>query len=366
MRLTHSLQVIVLFLATVRLLLKDVKLALTSTPLSLFSPMAVVLNVTNRNVATASNLDALNNQPYVWYGNHWMPPPGVPLYTREDMKKAFPHFDTLWIGDSTARRAFATTFALINSTNTSISVDDLDSERILDVNKYNRKGYHEDTCRMQRHNAKLYLRKGIPEIWGARSICRRVGSHSFDFIRVDCLKDLLPIAELHWEMKRYSLIVIGIGIHDFLRISCGSLPRGNKSVDKENPFQMLEKNAITTLQAAQQMAAMMQQTNGNETSTTAVLWRTAGFNANTTQFSIDGILHLNQVSNNFIQRNKDSTNGTLRVIDWGSAVWPRSFFPEKVESDISAHYGLEARLLMAQMTTQQLMHILKHSKVPSS
>lgn len=53
-----------------------------------------------------------------------------------------------------------------------------------------------------------------------------------------------------------------------------------------------------------------------------------------------------------------SSNGTVGLVDWGSAIYPRSFPPERIEGDMGPHYGLEARLLMAQMTTQQLFNIL--------
>ncbi len=365
MRIKQWLHTNALFLAVVGLLVKDAKLTLTSSPTLSLSPEAFVPIApifANRNITRASNVDALNNQSYIWYGNHWMPPPGVPMYTREDMRKAFSQFETLWIGDSTTRRAFATTFALMSSTDTSISVDDLDHERILDVNKYDRNGYREDSCQKQRRNSKQYLQPGMAKIWGKRSICRRVGGHSFDFIRLECLNDLSKIAELLWEVKRYSLIIIGMGLFDLLVENCGSLPNMGTSTKEENSLHKLDNHTTMALQAAQQMANIMKQAHANDSSPTAVLWRTPGFHANSTQFDINNTFHLTQMSIDFIQKSKLSSN--LKVVDWGTAVWPRSFKHQRVKGDIDAHYGLEPRLLMAQMTTQELMKILERSKVP--
>ncbi len=320
------------------------------------------------------SVEALNNQTYTWYGNQWIPPPGVPLYTREEIREVFSQFDTLWIGDSTARRAYATTFALMNSTNSSISVSDLNKYEVIDVNKYFFRGMvDEDSCTTQRARANEFLQPGMVNMWTNASLCRRVGKRSFDYIRTECLKELSDISRLHSEMKRYSLVIIGMGIHDALKPQQCALgtESSNTSMAKNvrvalTPYQNLEKQAINGWQAALQIADTMKHSKANDTSPTAVLWRTSGFDSKGGQSVTERVLYLNHLSSDFLQ-NKSITpelsNGTLALVDWGASIYPRSLPPNKIEGDLSAHYGLEARMLMAQMTTQQLRIILERSKV---
>jgi hypothetical protein len=100
-----------------------------------------------------------------------------------------------------------------------------------------------------------------------------------------------------------------------------------------------------------------------------------GFSSAVSQETTDTILELNRQSiewirnseKNNIRQNPSSTAKNsikedssliLSLVDWGAAIWPRSLRPNRIQGDIAAHYGLEARLLMAQMTTQQLQRIL--------
>lgn len=346
----------------------------------------------------------LDNQTYQWYGNVWIPPVGVPLYNRYDMIRAFSQFDTLWIGDSTIRRAYGTIYALLNASQASLSVEELDHPRVLDVNKFGWKGYHENSCRVQREHSKPLVQLEKHNLYGPKSMCRHVvvagGTRrkAFDFVRADCLFELRWIADQDWVLQGYSLVIIGMGIHDFLQPRCGSTPPRGLHFHPEKSFHFLNQQAKKGLQAAQKIATTLwnqsqsqqdpKETDHPTTTTTtkgdgddddtpksspptAVLWRTAGFDANNdTEFSKYGVLHLNQLSVDFIQQNQQQwtrNNDTvstplarLTLVDWGAAVFPRSFHPNKAESDISVHYGLEPRLLMAQMTTQQLFNILEH------
>ena len=66
---------------------------------------------------TSSESDAplpFNNVDYTWIGNHWIPPEGVPTYTSKQIQDYFATRNTLWLGDSTCRRAFLTAHGIIN------------------------------------------------------------------------------------------------------------------------------------------------------------------------------------------------------------------------------------------------------------
>ena len=138
-------------------------------------------------------------------------------------------------------------------------------------------------------------------------------------------------------------------------------------MDPQSSCTNLERHTQEALQAAQKMASTIQEALNKSSSQlsqpSAVLWRTPGFHANSTQMAINSTLHVHKMIKDFIQEDKRTLKNTtgssaLGVIDWGTAVLPRSFYPDRVHADIDSHYSLEPRLLMAQMTTQQLMNIL--------
>lgn len=358
------------------MLKRDLDLASTST----VSWTGTVVGQTRKNnessciagMPPASNIDVLNNQTYTWYGNQWISPSGIPVYTREEMREVFSQFDTLWIGDSTTRRAFATIFALMNSTSSLISVDALNSARVIDVNKYAYAGrVDEYSCINERNISKSYYynQSDMYDMWTNSSVCRRLAGRSFDFVKALCLKEISEIGPLYWDLKRYSLIIIGVGIHDALK------PRGclinvtemdpNATINANDFVGNLERKADSAWQGVLQMAKTIKEAHDNDQAPTAVIWRTTGFDSKSDGGTTDRVLHLNRMALDFVQ-NKSvlmSSNGTIGLVDWGAAIFPRSFSTEKIPGDLGAHYGLEARSLMAQMTTQQLQNILVRFKV---
>ena len=45
----------------------------------------------------------------------------------------------------------------------------------------------------------------------------------------------------------------------------------------------------------------------------------------------------------------------LTLLDWGGVMEKRSYNEDRIEGDISAHYGIEARLLFIQQLTHELV-----------
>ena len=362
--------------------------------------------------------EILSNQTYAWYGNQWIPPPRVPLYTKEDMLEAFSQFDVLWIGDSTGRRAYATMYALLNSTSSSnVPVEELDSGRVIDVNRRSYTGeIDEDSCQPQRQASKEnYWRPGLAEMWSNFSVCRKLPSkitntstsqrpRSFDYVRANCYRDFWRLSELTWDIQRYSLIIVGVGLHDLIRPhDCAVLITENKTLQNPEslslvggqsnnntqeqtrlvgktrkltgPMAVADKLKQFGWKGAQQMADAMYQMH-NEKQPSGVLWRTSGFSAEASElFLQQQIRDLNRQSAEWISSSesvkvgdssssdatiyKSSSSGTVRLVDWGAAIWPRSMLPHRIRGDILQHYGLEARLLLAQMATQQVYRLLK-------
>lgn len=149
-------------IAVLILVKRDLEIVSTSIVLFSTTGQSSIQKNDSSPVLVSGHLDALNNQTYTWYGNQWMPPKGVPLYTRDDMMQAFSQFDTLWIGDSTTRRAYATIFALVNSTTPMVSVSTIDGHRVINVNKrYYAGKVDEYSCFTERDNAKQFVQPGM-------------------------------------------------------------------------------------------------------------------------------------------------------------------------------------------------------------
>ena len=228
----------------------------------------------------------------------------------------------------------------------------------------------EDSCSSQREKAKEYLELGSATMWTSASLCRQLGERSFDYIRVECLRELLFISRLKEELKRYSLVIVGLGIHDVVKPDRCALPekggsRFNANMMEEGRYKHFNQSFDIAWKGTLRIAKILQQTKRQDNPiTTAVLWRTSGFHSTDDASVTNTILHMNRLSwDRFRNRSMhaQSENGTVVMVDWGSAIFPRSFLPDRIEGDIRAHYGLEARLLMAQMTTQQVMNLLHHS-----
>jgi len=377
---------------------------------------------------------------------HWIVPSssGIPIFSQEDMLDAFMNVDTLWIGDSTTRRAYATLYAILNHTsNTSsseTSINDipeveLGHPNVIDMNKFAHN--LEPSCEDRKaHNNATFSRPGMHDLWTVQAVCRSLprrrkrskihediddddtttattttamgnNNHSssfssslFDYARVDCLRDLHRIAELEDVLKRYSLIIIGVGIHDALRKNncrmSQSVPKVN-SPPVENETLLPEEeeeqgqDSIMSIEdvfdqygwkGVEDIATALQRVHSHDdldedgnlvaSRTTAVLWRTTGFSWNAPNETTRDVLQMNEKAKiNVADRlerqiqNASSTNnknGRIQIVDWGTAIYPRSFRPNRIEGDLAPHYGLEARLLMVQMTTQQVLDIFSMEK----
>ena len=71
-----------------------------------------------------------------WIGNQWVPPNGYKLYSAVDMRNYFSNHSIIFIGDSTARRQYATFFATVAAPKISdITLAQLDAASVIDVNK---------------------------------------------------------------------------------------------------------------------------------------------------------------------------------------------------------------------------------------
>jgi hypothetical protein len=236
----------------------------------------------------------------------------------------------LWIGDSTARRAAATLYGILNSTTANIPVDAIDSLPVLNVNK-------------------KILSEGCDRSWNHEhdkaayrpSFCRSMpGNQEKDFIYLNlaCWKSLEDFLLQEQEenstvTRQADVIIIAMGLWETVRhFDCFDAHRTH------------EQRLDDAVKAAAKLLT-------NKT----VIWRTAGFyhEENDTQNNVF-IQSMNDLLVHHLATVLYSDNSRHMVVDWGGAVKPRSFGKERIVGDVKAHYGLEARMALLQMITNLL------------
>lgn len=90
-------------------------------------------------------------------------------------------------------------------------------------------------------------------------------------------------------------------------------------------------------------------------SSTTVVWRTSGFVDQDNEGNTV-LKEMNQRAIHRIHSLQTNTNDTSNItyVDWGSEIASRSIGSDRIQGDIPAHYGLEARLLFLQLLMNEL------------
>lgn len=289
---------------------------------------------------------------YTWVGNNFIPPPGVPLFSPKQMLSYFQKRNVLFIGDSTGRRAYATMYGIMNASDLSdIDVESIDSPAVIDINKPTPGGTsRKEKCRMRDRN--IYQSQFLEDV--CRNLPALPGANDtgkFDYLRVNCYShssDYFTNSGHHRGKKPgpedlisdYDLIIIASGVYEGMK---NEMCRKINGTVNDNQSERLR----ITLQSFQAVSSQE----------TQFVYRTTGF---------DGSHRGDEVSYSMIKEaryffaeNDTTSNGNMTLVDWGTVMEKRSWGSKRIEGDISAHYGLEARLLFA----QQLIHELTRDEL---
>jgi len=303
-------------------------------------------NFYNRSAHCSSNdSDCYNDDPALserplppvhinstWVGNQWMPPPGYRLYETRELQDYFRQHSILFIGDSTARRQYATMYAILTGNADNLLVEELDSSKVLDVNKKN-KG--EEVC----------SKEGI-------DLCRNYFLKKlFDLKSEACLDGILK-EEIQnpdfWSVSaNYSLIIFVLGPWEIdNKVECGAGRLGRKTQTKQIFQSLFDSTSIGTIK-------------------TEFIWRTWGSPGRRDGRDHENLWNLAVSHNNYVkylvdinemeQKNRNQSMSMVSYVDWGQAMLPRLFPPTRIVGDIPPHYGLEARLMFVQMLTNHLV-----------
>lgn len=245
------------------------------------------------------------------------------------------------MGDSTARRSYASLYSILNKTNDpdNVSVLDVNSEHIIDVNK----GKKTEFCDKEGY-----------------ALCRQMPqntSRAYDLIGRVCLGDAISTSMLKTWIDQYTLVIFVMGPWEVMeRTECGAGMHGRKN-QTDDMFQIL-----------------FEATNGIKQ--TRFIWRTWGSpgTTNTSPRNDKKLWNKARAHNNYVKRlidkndmsrtNEGKALGAVSYVDWGQAMLPRLYPAEqRIRGDIDAHYGWPARITFVQMLMNHLVEMDRQKKL---
>ena len=319
-----------------------------------------------------------------WIGNQWIPPPGYKLYSAQEILQYFQHRSVLVVGDSTARRQYATLYGILQSAAAAESATTAATTKAVPLDAID----HEDVLGGSANNIKCESNQNLT--W-----CRPMphsdpsltNSNTLDFLAHACLGGLQQVVEDpesilyqkrvdstqtsnsrrdddHNNPYYYDLVLFVLGPWEVMeRVECGAGHLGRK-----NQTQAILQTLFEREQQQQQQQQQHQQ----------IVWRTWGSAGSTQRLPRGPVQDWKKARahNRFLKQLIDQHDraiyhagtpeahlhhqakshlSSVSYIDWGQVMLPR-LYPEaeRISGDIDPHYGLEARLTYIQMLMNHL------------
>jgi len=340
-------------------------------------------------------LIASNSSHYAWMGNQFIPPDGVPMFHPDDFLSYFENRNTLFVGDSTGRRAYATLYGIMKGDDLSnIQVNEIDGADVIDFNKPRRRQDKCDIPKRELFNSSGFVCRNLRNTTAGpvgdmsnesdtqgvtgSSYHNKGMTGKFDFIGAACFKSVSDffsgerVRGAHNELSSdYDLVVVATGIWE-----------GVRSYDCRIMVNTTQNTAIR-MSAVDKYDLLLDSMTNLSSPDLQIAFRTPGFD----QINKKGNKMMWEIINHFknklvnsdrfdMQQSKDDARSpqkmqerqqdqknrdNITIVDWGTVISKRSFHHERIVGDLRAHYGLQARLLFA----QQLLHELIASDVSS-
>lgn len=289
-----------------------------------------------------------------WIGNRWYPPKGYRLYNANEMKDFFQKYSMLWVGDSTARRAYATLYSILNATSADndsaplssphVSVHAIDDTSILNVNK--KRKNRTEPC-LERPTMLLCRSMPLGKNNDGKDLNHTVSHHHnyYDF-RWNMCPDR---THLDTVIQDYNLVVVSTGPWELVG-RCGKTSERWKRFRK-----FLDK--------------LIHYTNTTKTPRTHIVFRTLGNcgdapeNNHQNYDTLRTAQELNQQIVRYIDRHNQkegkitsTTRSTLSYVHFGAIILPHRSYPDqqRIRGDIPPHYGWQARMAFLQMLMNHL------------
>ena len=263
-----------------------------------------------------------------WIGNQWIPPLGYRLYSPSEIQEFFSQQSVLFVGDSTARRSYATLYGILNGTTSDISVEEIDHYSVIDRNK----NHIVEPCARE----EFFLCRQLSNNGG--------GGGRFDYFVEVCIQGIIkslqnPDSPLSKNLKHYTVVIFIIGPWEVMG-------KCKKSFLENSTVRLLD-NLISY-----------------NSSSTQFVWRSWGYGGSA-HSSVNASLTWKKranMMNHFIKEYLDQQQripdnlSPVSYLGWGEAMQPRMGPPEhiRIAGDMDPHYGLEARLAFVQMLMDHL------------
>lgn len=172
---------------------------------------------------------------------------------------------------------------------------------------------------------------------------KRSTKGKFDYSEHHCPDGIIRIADnelngiLKSQIGDYDWVVVDFGIWEIVKTwYCWQ---------RWNPGE-------TTLSRINHVLVRLQKLAASTDKSISVLWKTTGSSANMKEEEWDKI---NQM-NDYVRRWFASHNPrNMYLVDWEEQVKPRSVGVNRIYGDLDEHWGLDARLLTAQMITHAVV-----------
>jgi hypothetical protein len=291
------------------------------------------LNNQNQTNSSILNVNAnAGNMHYTWIGNQWVPPHGVPIYSVIEMRALYERYSTVWMGDSTSRRAYHTLYGMLNASDPSdVSIHDIDDGGVIDLGK----GAYTQNCTNPNYFPWTNdTARGIL-FQPHHMICRKNADSRLDlFLGAQCFSDIDRFARTDLEYGKktsqdYDILIVAMGIWELVRRQ--DCRRNNNETDTGKRLEMALKS-LSDLSSPK----------------LRIVWRTMGF-SDKYAVTKDEIKIYNKFAKDFIE-----TQPYMSCVDWGGEIERRSFGNSRIRGGMTVHYGPEARTLLINMLTHEL------------
>ena len=304
-----------------------------------------------------------------WEGNTWHPSEPWILYSPDQIRKLLKKTNIHFFGASTAVRAMYTLVGqMVQDENTGIvssnmTINEIEefvltnTEKRLNRTEFPKLASPESDCKnicptclhckyvssvISNNNTDAIISHGL-------SFC--VGRQLLPILRKELVdtKKYLQDPDIHqmpFLLKYIDVIVISIGTWDEgKKLDC-LMYGGMKGYGLENYTEGLLRHVDLTLEVLNEYQRVSNKT---------IIWRTTGFFDSIADRSDSSMI---RALNHRVMDILDGyQNPGLTYVNYGGAIEPRSFRPNRIIGDHVAHYGFEARIVLTQMLVNHLLDL---------
>jgi len=250
-----------------------------------------------------------------WIDNVWIPPAPWRHFSSQELYNFYKDRSVLWIGDDLANASAIEMYDTLNRSSAGLFVGKPNANAKLPCKKW------AHTCRaMPGSKDGLFTHVGMPCI---------------KFLRKFVMNEVKQQSN---RLQFIDTVIVAMGNGDANEQSkCA-----HKGKKHPMDFAALEDDTTRLLGELQAVGI-------------TVVWRTSGYNADGSHQ--DFVKEMNNRAMHNIEQIETAAlpaRSNLTYVDWGGAMFPRSFGDQRISGDNGASYGPEAHHMLVQMVTNHL------------